>query len=133
MSLPFYRKCDRPKPHFYVTGQSDYDLALESPDLQGKTAGIISFAAIGGQVGRIDGLDETVSQVPSIIQYENRYPVGSITPDGNTLRQLMLRFIMNRLDMMKDISYINDHIQVYDTNGKNMVVKYEPSRILGLI
>ena len=120
---------------YILTGESDYDLNLEDPDLHGKTCGIISFTAIGGKVGRIDGLEETLSKMPNIIRFENRYPVGSIAPDGNTLRQLMLRFIMvceSREEMVKDIAYLNDHIHVYDTNGKNMVVKIVPERILGL-
>ena len=120
---------------YILTGESDYDLNLEDPDLHGKTCGIVSFTAIGGKVGRIDGLEETLSKMPNIIRFENRYPVGSIAPDGNTLRQLMLRFIMvceSREEMVKDIAYLNDHIHVYDTNGKNMVVKIVPERILGL-
>ncbi len=120
---------------FILTGSSDYDLKKESPELYGKTAGIISFATVGGEVGRIEGLEETILKVPSIIQFENRYPVGTITPDGNTLRQLMLRFIMiceNRKEMVKDISYINEHINVYDIEENKMVVRIDPARILDL-
>lgn len=95
----------------------------------------MKYVAKGGTVGRIEGLEGTIKCVPSVVKYENRYPVGSVAPDGNTLRQLMLRFIMvceNKEEMVKDIVYLNDHIHVYDTDGKNMVVKITPERILGL-
>ena len=78
---------------YILTGSSDYDLNCESPNLRGKTCGIISFSSIGGKVGSIEGLKETLDELPGIIRFENRYPVGSVAPDGNTLRQLMLRFI----------------------------------------
>ena len=120
---------------YILLGNSDYDLAKEAPDLDGKCGGVISYAAKGGTVGQISGLDETVKNVPSILQYENRYPIGSVTPNGNTLRQLMLRFIMlseSREALKKDIAFINGHIDVNDTNGNNMVVKFDPQRSDGL-
>ena len=68
----------------------------------------------------------------SVIEYESRYPVGAKTPNGNTLRQLMIRFVMicdNREQMAYDIQFLNEHIRVLDENRKNMVLKMEPKRV----
>lgn len=55
-----------------------------------------------------------------------RYPEGSVAPKGDTLRQLMLRFVMvcdNKEKMKKDITYLNEHIFVLNNMGENMVIK----------
>lgn len=117
---------------YILTGETDYDLAKESPDLNGKCAGIISFVTKGGVVGLIEGLVEAVNNTPSVLFYESRYPVGTETPGGNTLRQLMIRFGMicsNRSEMAKDVQYLNDHITVLDDKGSDMVIKMNPERI----
>jgi hypothetical protein len=90
----------------------------------------------GGTVGSITGLEEALEQVSSVVDHEVRYPVGMETPCGDTLRQIMIRFIMicdSVEDMMKDISYLNEHIEVKDTNGENMVIKFEPERLMGIV
>ncbi len=110
-----------------------FDAAREDPTLHGKCCGIVSFVAKGGVVGKIDGLEEAVSATPSVISYENRYPVGTTTPDTDTLRQLMIRFVMvceNRQQMVKDIDYLNRHITVLNEQGEDMVVKMNPEKIL---
>lgn len=110
------------------------DDVQEDPYLQGHCCGVVSFVAKGGKVGKITGLEEAVQQLDSVICYENRYPVGSDTPEGDTLRQLMIRFVLiceNREMMKKDIEYLNSHIDVYDTEGMEMVVKFEPERLFG--
>lgn len=116
--------------------ESDFDLSKEDPYMHGKYCGTISFVAKGGVVGSIDGLEESVAKVPSVIAYESRYPVGSTTPNGDTLHQLMLRFVMvceNREQMEHDIQYLNDHIIVKDTEGNDLVIKMNPERIYGEI
>lgn len=108
---------------------------LEDPSMKGKCCGIISFVTMGGKVGNIIGLEEAVKATTSVISYENRYPVGTETPNGNTLHQLMIRFVMiceNREQMASDIKYLNDNISVLDINGDNMVKKIEPNRIFAM-
>ena len=83
-------------------------------------------------MGRITGLEETIHSLDSVIRYENRYPVGTETPKGDTLKQLMLRFVLiceNREKMKQDIQYINEHIHVYDTDNQEMVIKFDPERL----
>lgn len=112
-----------------------FDSEKENPKLHGKCCGVVSFVAKGGVVGRIDGLEEAVASVPSVVEYENRYPVGRETPDTNTLHQLMIRFVMicdSREQMAVDVGYLNEHITVMNTNGENMVIKMEPSRLFDI-
>lgn len=118
-----------------LLGKSDYDIHKELPKLNGKCCGVVSFVAKHGIVKRIDGLEETIASIPSVISYENRYPVGRETPDTDTLRQLMLRFIIvceNREQMAADIQRLNEGITVWDDQGHNMVVKFLPERLFDL-
>lgn len=113
--------------------ESDYNLEKEDPYMKGKCCGIVSFVARGATVGSITGLEEAVEATPSVVEYESRYPVGSATPDGDTLRQLMIRFVMicdSREQMAEDVGYLNTHITVLDDKGEDMVIKLEPERIL---
>lgn len=117
---------------FILGVKPDYDLSKEDPYLKGKCCGIVSFVAKGAIVGSILGLEEAVKATPSVLEYENRYPVGSATPDGDTLHQLMLRFVMicnSREQMAEDIRYLNQHITVLDTEGDSMVIKMEPESL----
>ena len=116
-----------------LLGQSDFDRSKENPYMNGKCSGIVSFVARAGRVGKILGLDEAVRDVPSVLDYESRYPVGSLTPDTDTLRQLMIRFVMvcdSREQMARDVEYLNDHITVLNDQGEDMVIKISPDRIL---
>lgn len=118
---------------YVLLGESTLDQSKENPYMNGKYCGVISFVARHGVVGKIEGLEETVAATPSVIAFENRYPVGSVTPDTDTLRQLMLRFFMvcdSREQMMRDVSYLNEHIQVSNVEGEDMVIKIDPERIL---
>lgn len=112
--------------------EPNFQSELEDPSLKGKCCGIVSFVTKGGRVGAILGLEEAVAATPSVIEYESRYPVGSETPNGDTLRQLMIRFVMicdNREKMAHDIAYLNENITVLNTQGENMVIKMEPERL----
>lgn len=119
-----------------LLGESDYELKKDDPTLKGRCCGVVSFVARGATVGRIEGLEESVNAVPSVIAFESRYPVGSKTPDGDTLRQLMIRFVMDcdsRQQMADDIAYLNNHIVVEDSYGKDMVIRMEPNRVFGVL
>lgn len=118
-----------------LIGSSDYDQSKEDPTLKGRCCGIVSFVARSGIVGAIQGLEEAVAATPSVIDYESRYPVGRQTPDTDTLRQLMIRFVMvtnSREEMARDIKYLNDSITVYDTGGNNMIIHMNPERVFGI-
>lgn len=111
---------------------ADFPGELEDPFLHGKCCGIISFVARHGVVGRIAGLEEAVASTPSVVEYECRYPVGATTPDTDTLRQLMIRFVMiceNRDQMAKAVEFLDENIEVLDENGKDMVLKFLPHRL----
>lgn len=115
-----------------LSDEQGYALEAEDPYLKGKCCGVVSFVARGGKVGGIAGLEEAVAATPSVIEYESRYPVGSIVPDGDTLRQLMIRFVMicdSREQMAKNVKYLNENITVVDDKGENMVIKIDPERI----
>lgn len=104
----------------------------EDPTLRNKCCGVVSFVSKGGVVGEISGLEEAVRNTSSVITYESRYPVGVETPNGDTLRQLMIRFIMiceNREQMAEDIRYLNEHVVVNDNQGKPMTVRMKPERV----
>lgn len=115
-----------------LDAEVDFQSELEDPSLKGKCCGIVSFVAKGGTVGSIVGLEKAVAATPSVVEYESRYPVGSKTPNGDTLRQLMIRFVMicdNREKMAQDIAYLNENITVLNSRGENMVIKMEPERL----
>ena len=78
-------------------------------------------------------MEEAVKNNPDILFYENKYPVGTLTPSGDTLRQLMIRFGLlceSREKMMEDLAYLNQRIAVLDDCGRNMVIKMDPERLL---
>lgn len=115
--------------------EADFDFQKEDPFLKGKCCGIVSFVVRGGTVGNITGLEEAVKATSSVIGYENRYPIGCKTPDGDTLRQLMPRFVMvcdSREQMAKDVKYLNENIDVINEQGENMVLKLKPERIFDI-
>lgn len=112
--------------------ESDLQGELEDPFLHGQCCGVVSFVARHGVVGSITGLEEAVAATPSVVEYECRYPVGTTTPDTDTLRQLMIRFVMickDRNQMAKDVAYLNENITVLDTDGQDMVLKFLPQRL----
>lgn len=118
-----------------LLGETDFESGNEDPYLKGRCAGVVSFVALGGRtVGSIEGLEEAVSATESVVDYESRYPVGTTTPDTDTLRQLMIRFVMecgNRDMMARDIAYLNDAVCALDDKGQNMVIRMDPLRVYG--
>lgn len=111
-----------------------YNQANEDPYLKGKCCGVVSLVGRGGTVGSISGLDEVMATIPDIIDYEIRYPVGSKVPDGDTLRQLLVRFVLiceSRKRMAEVIAQINSMVKVSDAKGEDMVLRMDPNRVFG--
>ena len=116
-----------------LLGKGSFDQSKEDPYMNGKCCGIVSFVAKHGIVGTIEGLEEAVKVTSSVISYESRYEIGSKTPDTDTLRQLMIRFVMicdSREQIARDVAYLNEHITVLNDRGEDMVIKLDPQRIL---
>ena len=47
----------------------------------------------------------------------------------------MIRFVMicdSRDQMARDIEYLNGHVNAFDSNGNDMVVKMDPRRVYGI-
>ncbi len=107
-----------------LTGHSiSFDSSKEDPFLKGKTCCITSFVSKGGKVGSICNFNETVARIPSIVDSECRYHEGDTTPNGNTLRQIMLRFALvcdSREQLIEDVEMINNNIEVTDEQGRPM-------------
>lgn len=120
---------------YILLGASSYDLGLEKPDLNGKCCAVVSFASAGGVVAEIRGLEE-VQSLPEVIRVENRYPVGSAVPNGDTLRQIMLRFVIlteSREALARTIERINAAVHATDIQGNEMLIGMEPERVFGLL
>lgn len=108
----------------------------DDPHLNGRSCGVVSYIAKHGVVGEIKGLEETVGSLTSVTDYELRYPVGSETPDGDTLHQLLLRFFMvcdSREQMARDVDFINCNVDVLDSNGRSLALKFDPNRLFALV
>ena len=104
-----------------------------SPDLMGKKAAIFSFATSGGVLHKIDGLDLIKKRVPSVIYTECRYPIGSVIPKGDTLRQIVLRFTLvskDKRQLKNDIRTINKLLRISDTDGRNICVHFDHESII---
>lgn len=111
---------------------TQYDIQKEAPDLHGKKCGVLSYVSPGGIVSRIEGYDSIVKTLPSIIDSECRYKVGDTIPSGNTLRQIVLRFVLicdSLEELANTINRINEGISVLDANGTELCVKFDSSRL----
>ena len=54
-------------------------------------------------------------------------------PDGNTLRQIMLRFVLiceNRRQLVSEIESINKSVKVLDIHGHNMCYTFDAKAYL---
>lgn len=100
-----------------------FDTSKDDPYLKNKVCCVASFVAKGGRVGQIQNFEKTLRSVPSIVDSECRYHEGDVVPDSNTLKQIMLRFVLickNQEELIKDMDYINNSIKVLDENGQCM-------------
>lgn len=108
----------------------NYDIKKEDPYLRGKVCCVTSFVSKGGKVGKIIGYDDIQNAVPSVVSKECRYQEGDETPNGNTLRQIMLRFVLvcdTKEQLINDVVAINHLVTVLDDKGKDMSLKFNAS------
>lgn len=106
----------------------DFDISKEDPFLKGKVCCVTSFVSKGGRVGKILHYEETAHALPSIVDSECRYQEGDDTPNGNTLRQIMIRFVLicdSVEQLITDVEYINHAVKVLDVNGNNMCLTFD--------
>lgn len=114
----------------------DYDMTKDDPFLKGKSCCVISFVSKGGMVGKIIGYKEIQNKVPSIIDSECRYHEGDVTPNGNTLRQIVLRFVLvcdTKEQMIHDVEAINNSVQVLDDKGKELCYRFDARSYLNSV
>ena len=105
----------------------NYNIRREDPYLKGKMCCVTSFVSKGGTVGKIIGYEEVKQKVSSIIDSECRYQEGDITPNGNTLRQILMRFVLvcnSTEQLIRDIETINNTVQVLDDRGDDMCYRF---------
>ena len=106
----------------------NYHKEKEDPFLKGKVCCVTSFVSKGGRVGKIIGFDKILKKVPSIVDSECRYQEGDETPNGNTLRQILLRFVLacdSVEQMICDVETINSTVTVLDDKGKDMCYRFD--------
>lgn len=105
----------------------NYNVEKEDPFLHGKACCVTSFVSKGGIVGTIKGYDDARKQICSIISSECRYHEGDETPDGDTLRQIMLRFALvcdSKEQLIDDVEMINKTVSVQNNKGEDMCVVF---------
>ena len=71
--------------------------------------------------------------IPSIVDSECRYQVGDIVPDGNTLRQIILRFVLicdSCKQLVRDVESINKSVKVLDSKGNDMCYTFDAKTYL---
>ena len=106
----------------------NYDSSDEDPFMKGKSCCVTSFVSKGGTVGGIYGYEDIEKKVPSIVDKECRYYVGDTTPCGDTLRQIVLRFVLvcnSREQMVDDVERINREVKVLDDEGKDLCLTFD--------
>ncbi len=114
--------------HALLGKVENYDFAKEDPFMKGKSCCVTSFVSKGGTIGRICGYEDVEKLVPSILDKECRYHEGDVTPDGDTLRQIVLRFVLvcdSDEQLIQDIETINNCIQVLDKKGEDMCYRFD--------
>lgn len=119
---------------YSLLGKSaDYDFSKEDPYLGGKVCCVTSFVSKGGKIGRIINYEKTAKALRSIVDSECRYQEGDETPNGNTLRQIVIRFVLicdSKDQMINDIDYINNSVKVLDVNGNDMCLTFNARSFL---
>lgn len=105
-----------------------FDSDRDNPYLNGKYACVTSFVSKGGVVGDIQNYENIETLVPTIVDKECRYQVGDKTPTGDTLRQIMMRFVLicdTKEELINDVEKINNTIRILDTNGEDLCYTFD--------
>lgn len=117
---------------YALLGKVDaFHFEKEDPGLNGKFACVVSFVSKGGIVGSILNYNSIETKVPTIVDKECRYRVGDHTPTGDTLRQIMLRFVLicdTKEELIKDVVRINNTVKVLDTKGEDLCYTFDIQR-----
>lgn len=120
---------------YSLLGRVDsYPMEKEDPYLRGKFACVTSYVSKGGIVADIVNYDFIEKDIPSIVDKECRYRIGSCTPSGNTLRQIVLRFVLvgdSKKQLIKDIERINETVKVVDCNGEDLCYTFDGRSYFG--
>ena len=112
--------------------EPSFDFSRNDPYLNGHCCGVVSFVGRGGEVCAVTGLPGAVEGLDDVVVYESRYPAGTTIPDGDTLRQLAVRFVLDcpsREAMSDTVSRLNESIDVLGANGESLVIKMDPKRV----
>lgn len=119
---------------FAINGDvGEYDITLEDPKLKGHICCVLSIASKGGKISHITGTKDVCAQLGDIVDYEQRYYPGMVTPVSDALRQIVLRFViicssMNKL--VEDVSIINRHVFIWGENGEDISIKFQQSQFI---
>ena len=118
---------------YSLLGHSARPVAESLPTGDNRVACVLSFAARGGTIASITGVEQVTEQLPSLIHFEQRYNVGDTLPVGDTLRQIVLRFtlVCDNLNQLKQqIDLINTGVSVRDAAGNDLCVRFDSSQLL---
>lgn len=111
----------------YALSCSSQELPKDDPYLKGKRCCVTSFVSKGGKIDKIVGFEETISRIGSLVDAECRYHVGDIVPNGDTLRQIVMRFVLvcdSIENMVNDVLDINRSILVLGNDGQDMCYRF---------
>lgn len=112
----------------YALSCSSQELPKDDPYLKGKCCCVTSFVSKGGKIDKIVGYEETISRIGSLVDAECRYHEGDIVPGGDTLRQIVLRFVLvcdSIEEMVNDVLEINRSIQVLGNDRQDMCYRFK--------
>jgi hypothetical protein len=109
------------------------ELPKDDAYLKGRHCCVTSFVSKGGEIDKIIGYEETISRIRSLVDAECRYHAGDVVPNGDTLRQIVMRFVLvcdTIEEMVADIREINNTIQVLGRDGKDMCLRFDAGQLL---
>lgn len=107
---------------------NDFDSSKEDPSFKGKFCCVTSFVSKGGRIGKIIDYEKTAHALGSIVDSECRYHEGDETPNGNTLRQIVIRYVLicdSVEQLIADVEFINNSVKVLDVDGNDMCMTFD--------
>lgn len=107
---------------------NDFDSSKENPFFNGKFCCVTSFVSKGGRIGKIINYEKTAHALSSIVDSECRYHEGDETPNGNTLRQIVIRYVLicdTVEQLIADVEFINNSVKVLDVDGNDMCLTFD--------